>query len=132
MGGNECFQLATTLLGGEWRQRDEPKVDKKLSLGVIFSCILLIMALNVRKFLTETIQAMAMAKNIALLAAGHRYQSTPVPPNPETNDTWFNPPVIFSSFPNIRPRFNTAGRIRLVKSSVLVSDKFHQYHHDHL
>ena len=96
----------------------------------------IIMALNVIKFLTETIQAMAMAKNIALLAAGHRsYVALPIypaPPNPETNDTWFNPPVIFPSFPNIRPRFNTAGRIGLVKSSVLVSDKFYQYHHDHL
>lgn len=94
------------------------------------------MALNVIKFLTETIQAMAMAKNIALLqpvtAPTLPYQSTPrAPPNPETNDTWFNPPVIFPSFPNIRPRFNTAGRIGLVKSSVLVSDKFYQYHHDH-
>ena len=96
----------------------------------------IIMALNVIKFLTETIQAMALAKNIALLAAGHRsylpYQSTPAPPNPETNDTWFNPPVIFPSFPNIGPRFNTAGRIGLVKSSVLVSGEFYQYHHDHL
>ena len=49
------------------------------------------MALNVIKFLTETIQAMAMAKNIALLAAGHRsYVALPIypaPPNPETNDT---------------------------------------------
>ena len=96
------------------------------------------MALNVIKFLTETIQAMAMAKDIALLqpvtAPTLPYQSTPrAPPNPETNDTWFNPPVIFPSFPNIRPRFNTAGRIGLVKSSVLVSDKLiYQNHHDHL
>ena len=41
----------------------------------------IIMALTVIKFLTETIQAMAMGKNIALLAAGHRsyvtYHSTP-------------------------------------------------------
>ena len=41
MGGNECFQLATTLQGGEGGQRDEPKVEKKMVLGVIFSCILL-------------------------------------------------------------------------------------------
>ena len=38
------------------------------------------MALNVIKFLTETIQAMAMAKNIALLAAAHRpYVALPSP-----------------------------------------------------
>ena len=41
----------------------------------------IIMALNVIKFLTETIQAMAMAKNIALLAAGHRsYVTLPIYP----------------------------------------------------
>ena len=84
-------------------QRDEPKVDKKLSLGIIFF-VYIIMALNVIKFLTEKIQAMAMAKNIALYlqpvtAAMLPYQSTPAPPNPETNDAcMFNPPGHFCLF----------------------------------
>ena len=53
MGGNECFQLATTVLGGEGGQRDEPKVDQKIVVRSNFF-VYSIMALNVIKFLTET------------------------------------------------------------------------------